>query len=132
MVTQNDYTLNLYNGDTGIIAPDPQQGDVLKAWFPAVKNTQSRAFRSFALSRLSSLETCFAITVHKSQGSEYDSIILLLPPVDSPVLTRELIYTGLTRSRGKVHIYGKESVFIKGIDKRIERWSGMKRRLYGG
>jgi exodeoxyribonuclease V alpha subunit len=71
------------------------------------------------------------MTVHKSQGSEFNEILFLLPDRDSPVLTRELIYTGITRAREKVEVWGKEEVFCTAISKRIERTSGLRDALWG-
>lgn len=130
MITKNDYQLNLYNGDTGIIAPDPASDGKLKAWFPALKTEKKQAFRSFSPSRLPTNETAFAITVHKSQGAEYNSILLLLPNSDTPILTRELIYTGITRARQRISIYGKESIFKLGVERRIDRKSGLREKLW--
>jgi exodeoxyribonuclease V alpha subunit len=70
------------------------------------------------------------MTVHKSQGSEFDHVILILPDKDYPLLTRELIYTGLTRARKKVSIWGTESVFKTAIVRKIERTSGLRDALW--
>lgn len=130
MITKNDYQMSLYNGDTGIISPDPQDEGKLKAWFPPLTTDNKAAFRSFSPSRLPANETAYAITVHKSQGTEFDSIMLLLPDKDTPLLTRELIYTGITRAREKVIIYGKENVFKAAVKRGIERRSGLRDKLW--
>jgi exodeoxyribonuclease V alpha subunit len=131
MIIRNDYQMNLYNGDTGIIAPDPESGDALKAWFPAPAKESRKAFRSIAVSRLPEHETAFAITVHKSQGTEFDSIMLLLPDTDTPLLTRELIYTAMTRARKKITILGKPDIFKNGVLRKIQRKSGLREKLWG-
>ncbi len=70
------------------------------------------------------------MTVHKSQGSEFNRVLLLLPDADTPVLTRELIYTGITRARERVEVWGKEEVFRAAVSRRIERTSGLRDALW--
>ncbi len=70
------------------------------------------------------------MTVHKSQGSEFNRVLLLLPDADTPVLTRELIYTGITRARERVEVWGKEEVFRAAVSRRIERTSGLRDELW--
>lgn len=125
LITQNDYQLQLYNGDVGILLPDgeakenPQQ---LWAWFIGKENT----LRRFAPARLPRHDTAYAMTVHKSQGSEFDRVLFILPDGDSPVLTRELIYTGLTRARSQVELWWSEAVLGKAVTRRTERNSGLR------
>ena len=108
MITRNDYNLRLFNGDVGIILPDHGQDNELRAFFrDAGGNT-----RKFPPVMLPEHETVFAMTVHKSQGSEFESILFILPDYDSPVLTRELIYTGITRAKKHVEIWGSEGIFV--------------------
>jgi exodeoxyribonuclease V alpha subunit len=71
------------------------------------------------------------MTVHKSQGSEFDNVLLILPPVDSELLTRELVYTAVTRARRGVEIWGEEKVFIAAVRRKVERRSGLKEALWG-
>ncbi len=92
LVTENDYTLRLMNGDIGLIVGD---GDDLRACFM----DRDGSVRKISPLRLPAHETAFAMTIHKSQGSEFDKVLLILPERDSPVLTRELVYTGITRAR---------------------------------
>ena len=75
-------------------------------------------------------ETVYAMTVHKSQGSEFDKAILILPDRHTPVLTRELIYTGITRAKKSVEVWGTERIFIEGVSQRIERSSGLRDALW--
>ncbi|MBW2616495.1 MAG: ATP-binding domain-containing protein, partial [Deltaproteobacteria bacterium] len=82
--------------------------------------------------RLPEHETVYAMTVHKSQGSEFDRVLLLLPDRDTPVLTRELIYTGITRARKGVEVWGTDGVFVKGVGRRTLRASGLRDALWGG
>jgi exodeoxyribonuclease V alpha subunit len=126
LITQNDYNLRLYNGDMGIALPDPGSGGDLRAFFPS----QDGSYRRLHPLRLPEHETVYATTVHKSQGSEFDRVLLILPDRDSPVLTRELIYTALTRARERVEIWGHEGVFLTAVSRRIERASGLRDRLW--
>jgi exodeoxyribonuclease V alpha subunit len=126
LITRNDYNLELFNGDIGIILPDPASNNDLRAFFmPA-----DRALRKFLPARLPEHETVYAMTVHKSQGSEFDRVLLLLPDRDAPVLTRELIYTGITRARQGVEVWGTDSVFLKGVGRRTLRASGLRDALW--
>lgn len=95
MITRNDYNLGLMNGDIGIALPD--SAGKLRVAFP--DNENSSKIRWISPMRLPDVETAFAMTVHKSQGSEFKHVALILPDVGSPVLTRELIYTGITRAK---------------------------------
>ena len=125
LVTQNDYQLQLYNGDVGILLPDvgaKENPAQLWAWFIGKENT----LRRFAPARLPEHETAYAMTVHKSQGSEFDRVLFILPDADIPVLTRELIYTGLTRARSRVELWWNEAVFCQAVTRRAERNSGLR------
>jgi len=127
MITKNDYNLGLFNGDIGIILPDPPTSHHLRAFFLSTEG----ALRTFSPIRLPEHESVYAMTVHKSQGSEFDSVLLLLPDRPSPVLTRELFYTGITRARREVEIWGRKGVFLEGVSRRIERSSGLRDALWG-
>ncbi|MEM7199961.1 MAG: exodeoxyribonuclease V subunit alpha [Planctomycetota bacterium] len=120
LVTRNDHALELFNGDVGVIAPDPVSGE-RKAWFPTAAEP-----RALAPARLPPHETTFAMTVHKAQGSEFDAVALVLPERPSPILTRELVYTALTRARRSVTVYGTENVLRDAIRRRIDRASGLR------
>ena len=80
--------------------------------------------------RLPQHETAFAMTIHKSQGSEFNRVLILLPPVDSVLLTRELIYTGITRAKHSLEIWTDQTVFCSAVRKKIERSSGLKDLLH--
>jgi exodeoxyribonuclease V alpha subunit len=127
MITRNDYNLRLFNGDVGVVLPDPAGGGDLRVFFSAAEGT----VRKFHPLLLPEHETVYAMTVHKSQGSEFDRVLLLLPDRESPVLTRELIYTGISRARGRVEIWGNEAVFRSAVARRIERTSGLRDTLRG-
>jgi exodeoxyribonuclease V alpha subunit len=124
LVTRNDYMLRLYNGDIGIMLPDPTTGSLL-AWFIS----EDGSLRRIAPARLPEHEPAFAMTVHKSQGSEFDNVLLILPDKESPLLTRELVYTGLTRARTRVEVWFEEAVLRAAVAAKIQRGSGLRDRL---
>jgi exodeoxyribonuclease V alpha subunit len=126
LITRNDYHLRLFNGDVGIILPDPQADNELRAFFLAADG----AVRKFHPLRLPEHETVYATTVHKSQGSEFGRVFLLLPERDVPILTRELIYTGITRAKERIEIWGTEAVLRAAVSRRIERRSGLGDALW--
>jgi exodeoxyribonuclease V alpha subunit len=127
LITRNDYNLGLFNGDIGITLPDPNSAThELHVYFPG----SSGEFRRFPTHGLSEHETVYAMTVHKSQGSEFDHVVLILPDRDYPLLTRELIYTGLTRARRTVSVWGTETVLKTAIMRKIERTSGFREALW--
>jgi exodeoxyribonuclease V alpha subunit len=125
LVTRNDYQLDLYNGDVGVVTTDEIDG-VLKAWFLS----HDGSLRSFMPARLPPHETVFATTVHKSQGSELDRVALVLPDRPSPIATRELLYTAVTRARRHVDIFASIPVLRAAIAHRIERASGLRDALW--
>jgi len=117
--------LGLFNGDSGIILPDPEDNGELRAFFISAEGK----LRRFLPSRLPRHETAFAMTVHKSQGSEFARVLLILPDFDAPILTRELLYTGLTRAREQVEIWAPETVLRAAISRRVTRASGLREAL---
>jgi exodeoxyribonuclease V alpha subunit len=122
MITQNDYRQQLFNGDIGVMLRD-EQGQ-LKACFYF-----GEELRWVGLNRLPAHETVFAMTVHKSQGSEFDVISILLPDEISPILNRELLYTAITRARKTLSILATEQVLRHTIQTRHQRESGLKSQL---
>jgi exodeoxyribonuclease V alpha subunit len=125
MITRNDYTLKLFNGDIGIILRNPDNRNDLQAFFPSVEGE----IRLFWPNRLPEHETVYAMTIHKSQGSEFDNVLILLPQQFSTLLTRELIYTGITRAKQVIHIWGNEQVLSMAVSKKISRSSGLREQL---
>ena len=125
MVTGNNYELGLFNGDTGVVM---ENGDIQSVWF---ENPEG-GLRHLSRLRLPRCEAAFALTVHKSQGSEFDRVLLILPDHLSEVLSRELLYTAVTRARHSIEIWGTEEVFRHSIAQRTIRTSGLKDRLSGG
>lgn len=101
LITRNDYSLELFNGDIGITMPEPDsESKDLYVYFSGVSGNPRR----FLPHRLPEHETAYAMTVHKSQGSEFETVLLILPNQDYPVLTRELLYTGFTRAKNHISI----------------------------
>jgi exodeoxyribonuclease V alpha subunit len=124
MITKNDYRLHLFNGDVGIAFPC-EKGD-LRVYFQC----QEGAHRVFHPYMLPEHETTFAVTVHKSQGSEFDNVLFLLPDRDAPILSRELIYTGITRARERVDLWGSLEVFVRAVKRQNSRCSGLRDLLW--
>lgn len=125
MVTRNDPDLGVFNGDVGITLRTPAPASALRVHFQ-----DGGAVRSVAVSRLSSVETAFAMTVHKSQGSEFEHAVLVLPQDPSRVLTRELVYTGITRARSAFTLVaGSAQAFAAALAQRTRRSSGLQERL---
>lgn len=127
LITENSYRHRLFNGDIGICLID-RQGSVT-AWFPGETPDQPRGFHPGALP---AHESAFAMTVHKAQGSEFDEVWLQLPRRDNRVLSRELIYTGMTRARQSLHVLGSAEVVEAALARHASRLSGLAARLQGG
>lgn len=130
LVTRNDYSLKLMNGDIGICLPWPTgEGPQLRVAFSDGNN----GMRWLLPSRLQSVETVFAMTVHKSQGSEFHHTTLVLPDYSTAVLTKELLYTGITRAREAFTlVYSDEHVLQQLLRQRVVRSSGLMRDAAGG
>ncbi|MCY9827021.1 exodeoxyribonuclease V subunit alpha [Vibrio chagasii] len=130
MVTRNDHGLGLYNGDIGIcmLEADSNQSDStprLKVYF----ELPDGSVKAVLPSRVPDHETAYAMTIHKSQGSEFDLTLMILPPDFSPILTRELIYTGITRAKKRLMMFSDTNVLKRGIKVKTERVSGLGSRL---
>ncbi len=126
MITVNDHRLRLYNGDTGLVLADARGR--LQAYFPDPGHPDG--VRAVAPARLPPHETAFAMTIHKSQGSEFDRVIMVLPRTDNPVLGRELVYTGLTRARRAVTLCASEEILGAALARRVHRASGLREALW--
>lgn len=121
IVTQNNYDLNLYNGDIGII----REG---KAWF--VDASSENGVRSVNPALISAMDTVFAMTIHKSQGSEFNKVCIVLPQKETHnLITRELIYTGITRAKDYVLVQANKELFLQSCSLMVNRVSGIKDRL---
>lgn len=127
IVTQNNYELGLFNGDIGIVRMNPITNRPT-VWF---EDTQAESpLRSINPAYLSNCETVFAMTIHKSQGSEFNKVMVVLPDrPDNPLLSRELLYTGITRAKEAVCIRGSAEGLNIGISRQVERISGLQTRL---
>ena len=124
MVTRNDYHLNLMNGDVGQCLPT---ANGLRVAFPDGQG----GVRWVLPSRLDAVETVWAMTVHKSQGSEYDHVLVVLPDRDAPVLTRELLYTGVTRAKSKLTWWAPQpAVLFNAVRQRVIRSGGLADGLF--
>ena len=126
MVRRNDYKRLLFNGDNCVVL---EENRVSTAWF-APEQSKSEA-RHFRLSDLPECEPGFAVTVHKSQGSEFGTVLILIPEQISPVVTRQLLYTGITRSRKKVIIFGSMPMIRQAVQTSVERKSNLQAVLDG-
>ncbi len=127
MITANDYKLGLFNGDIGIVVNDLQLGNHESSVF--FRGTDGNA-RRILPHQLPAHDTVFAMTVHKSQGSEFEEVMLLLPEMDYPVLTRELLYTAVTRARKKISIWGQANVLRSAVNRPVQRASGLRDALW--
>ena len=126
MIRRNDYRTGLFNGDVGVVWPERVRGQrQIRIWF----RTPAGPLKAFSPSQLPEHQTAFALTVHKSQGSEYRHVILMLPEQDNPVLSRELLYTGLSRAREKIGLVADANLLVRAISRRIERTSGLRAAL---
>jgi len=129
LITRNNYRVGLFNGDIGIALP---AGDARNSGLSVFFPDNAGGVRRFQPYQLPEHETVYAMTVHKSQGSEFDEVLFILPDRDFPVLTRELIYTALTRARHKITIWGARSIIRHAIGRKIERTSGLRDALWSG
>lgn len=124
LVTANDPTLGIFNGDTGVVVRTP-------AGSRRVVLETAAGQLSLPPSRLDAVETMHAMTIHKSQGSQASEITVLLPDEESRLLTRELLYTAVTRARHRVRVVGSEEVVRASVSRRVRRASGLQHRLAG-
>jgi exodeoxyribonuclease V alpha subunit len=127
LISENDYQLNLFNGDVGVIGADPAASDKRLVFFDAGEGR----LRTLSPSRLPPHETAYATSVHKSQGSEFDRVAIVLPDKPSPVLSRELLYTAVTRARTAVAVHATGAIIRATISRRVERASGLREALWG-
>lgn len=121
IITRNDHELQLYNGDVGILLPDSENEGRLRACF----QSNEGMIRKVAPAHLPEHETAYAMTVHKSQGSEFDQVLLVLPEEDTPVLSRELLYTGITRARSRFKISTSTNLLTTLVARPLSRSSGL-------
>jgi exodeoxyribonuclease V alpha subunit len=124
LVNENDYELRLNNGDTGVVV-STGDGRVAAAFARGGETIQ------YSPSRLGAVDTVYAMTVHKSQGSQFDTAAVLLPEPGSRILTRELLYTAATRARRRLILAGTEESIRAAVARPVARASGLGRRLWG-
>ena len=135
LITRNDHGMGLYNGDIGITIRDNKTNrlrvvfDATEEDNPTESGPESAGTRSFLPSRLPEHETVYAMTIHKSQGSEFAHTIMVLPDQMNPVVTRELVYTGITRAKRQLDLYCDQAILIRAINSPTARASGLQSRL---
>lgn len=118
MITRNDYSLGVFNGDAGVCVRDKESPGRYRVWVES-----AGGLKPIHPNRLMHVKPAYFVTVHKSQGSEYNRVTLLLPSEESPVLTRELLYTAITRARSEFCLLGSMDLFLKGINRQTERFT---------
>ncbi|MFP5320505.1 MAG: ATP-binding domain-containing protein [Acidimicrobiia bacterium] len=123
LITENDHALGLFNGDTGVVV---DAGDGLQCAFE--RRGQVVLVRP---GRLAAVETLYAMTIHKSQGSQFGQVVVVLPDEASPILTRELLYTAVTRAERAVTVVGTEAAVRAAVERPVQRASGLRERLWG-
>ncbi len=117
IVTRNDYPNRLVNGDVGLVVAGAER--------PVVAFATGDGIRELAVSQLDEIETWWAMTIHKSQGSEFRQVVITLPPAPSPILTRELLYTAVTRAKERVTVVASEASLRAAIARPVARASGL-------
>lgn len=128
LVNHNDYQQQLFNGEVGLVRAVQAAGDEsFICHFPATDPDEN--MRMCLASRLPGWDTAYALTVHKSQGSEFDHVLIVAPPGDSRVLTRELLYTAVTRARKRVTLWCSKAALRAALGRRAQRHSGLAGRL---
>ena len=125
MITQNNPTLHLYNGDIGICLPDTDNANKLRVFFQQADGM----VKKYLPARITHCETVFAMTIHKSQGSEFDEVLVVLPELMNPVLTKELLYTALTRAKKSLKVVAEEPIFKATTLQKIQRVTGLVNKL---
>jgi exodeoxyribonuclease V alpha subunit len=122
MIRENSYRHGLYNGDVGLVRIEADGN--ARVWFDTDAGP-----RAWLPAALPAHESAFALTVHKSQGSEFDDVLLVLPDKSVRVASRELVYTGITRARRALTLWANDTVLSEAIARRAQRWSGLADRL---
>jgi exodeoxyribonuclease V alpha subunit len=126
LITENDYSAGRFNGDIGLIVA---RFDTTCARLEVAFPEGASQVRYLPLSRLPAHREAFALTIHKSQGSEYPHVLVVLPPHDSRIATRELLYTGVTRARERVTLVGQQEVLSRAMRRKVRRASGLRDKL---
>ena len=132
MIRENSTSMRLFNGDTGLVlrTKSADNEDPLLRVFFAGADGSGGNYRSFATARMPEHDTAYAMTIHKSQGSEFETVVVVLPPEDSPLLSRELLYTAVTRARQKIIVVANEEILAIAVARRAMRQSGLRDALW--
>jgi exodeoxyribonuclease V alpha subunit len=125
IIKQNDYGCGLFNGDIGIFLPSEENPDKLSVWFISADGSA----KCFSPSRIPAFELAYAITVHRSQGSEYNDVLLILPKTESEILSRHLLYVAVSRAKNLVRIYGSNEILLHAVGKKLEFSQSLEHRL---
>lgn len=126
-ISRNDYAAGLYNGDVGLVARDPRDEDgALRVLFRSSEGGE----RWISPLRVGGAETVFAMTIHKSQGSEFDAVLVVLPDEPSPIVSRELLYTAVSRARQGVSVRASREAIRDALARRVERASGLREAIW--
>ncbi len=130
LITRNDPATQLFNGDIGICLPgEPDPSAAGKRHWYVYFQQADGSYRRLLPARLPVHETAYALTIHKSQGSEFEHVLVVLPEAVNPVLGKELIYTAITRARKKVEIASSKEVFVAALKKQVQRNSGLREKM---
>lgn len=131
MITRNDHALGLFNGDIGItmLVSEKDESGELHRYLKVYFELPDGSVKAVLPSRIPEHDTAYAMTIHKSQGSEFPTTMMILPSTYSPILTKELIYTGVTRAKNRLFIVADNAVLFKGIRRKTKRLSGLQQRL---
>jgi exodeoxyribonuclease V alpha subunit len=130
IVERNDYERQLYNGDSGVVVraeSGEAEGPTLLAVFR--RGAGPHAFEAYPLESLPDTSPGFAMTVHKAQGSEFDDVLVVLPEEDLPLMTRELLYTAITRARRSVVLVGENDLLVRSVSRSVDRYSGISEKI---
>ncbi|QIW15489.1 exodeoxyribonuclease V subunit alpha [Pasteurellaceae bacterium RH1A] len=127
LISENSPQLGIFNGDIGLILPD-ETGEKYVVYFD-VKHEETGDYLKLSLSRLPAYDPAYVMTVHKSQGSEFGHTLLVMPLTSSPVLTKELLYTAVTRAKKRFSLFSQQNTWRSGVNQEIERQSGLNQQL---
>ncbi|MBC7543571.1 MAG: exodeoxyribonuclease V subunit alpha [Candidatus Sericytochromatia bacterium] len=127
LITENDREQQLFNGDIGLVLSDVDRPALRRVYFPSAGEP---GWRAFAPGRLPAHDSAYALTIHKSQGSEFHQVAVVLPGRESPIVTKELLYTAITRAKHHVTVIGSAAVLASAIRSSVQRASGLQDRLW--
>ena len=125
IINENNYAMELFNGDTGIIWPDKNDNGELKAFFPSTDAGESGGFRSYNLNLLPAFSPAYAITVHKAQGSGFQQVLIITPSESSPLMTREMIYTAISRAEQRAVFWTDRKLLTQALQSVTRRHSNL-------